>query len=264
MSKVIVITGSTKGIGYGIAEEFLKAGCKVVLSGRNAETLAQATGQLAARYGNESSAGFLCDVTVSEQVQKLWDSAVAKFGCVDIWINNAGTAHTVTNLWELDEKLIQAIIDSNIIGLLNGCRVAIQGMLSQGGGQIYNFEGFGSSGRVQKGLGVYGASKAAVAFLNKTFAAELEGTKVKIGSVQPGMVKTGLVLDQFKDDAEGLEKFKPIFNIIASKVDEVAPVIARRMLDDNKNGTHIEFLSRAGMMMRFLTAPFAKRDLFKD
>ena len=85
-----------------------------------------------------------------------------------------------------------------------------------------------------------------------------------MASIQPGMVKTGLVIDQFKDDPDGLEKFKPIFNIIASRVGEVVPVLTRRMLEDNKNGTHIEFLSRFGLMLRFFTAPFAKRDLFKE
>ncbi len=264
MSKVVVITGSTSGIGLGLAESFLQAGCSVLISGRTPQKLERATRQLESRFGSERAAGCACDVSQLKDVQKLWDFAIQKFGKIDIWINNAGTAHPQQNSWETDDALVRNIFDSNVHGLLNGMRVAVKGMQAQGGGQIYNLEGFGSNGRIRKGLGPYGASKAAVNFLNKTFALELAGSPVKVASVQPGMVKTALVIDQFKDDPEGLEKFKPVFNIIASTVDEVAPVLTQKMLSENKNGAHLEYLSRFGLMLRFLTAPFAKRDLFKE
>jgi NAD(P)-dependent dehydrogenase (short-subunit alcohol dehydrogenase family) len=263
MSKVIVITGSTKGIGLGLADSFLQAGCRVVISGRNPQGLEQAALQLSSRYGEASLAGFLCDVTRPEEIAQLWDSAVARFGRVDIWINNAGSAHPQQNLWEIPAETIRATFDSNVFGLLNACRVVIPRLKAQGGGQILNFEGFGSNGRSRPGLGGYGATKAAVAFINKTLALELEGSPVQVGSIQPGMVMTGLVLDQFREDPAGLEKFKPIFNIIASSVEEVAPVLARKILASNRNGAHIRFLEPWQLSLRFLMAPFQKRDLFK-
>jgi NAD(P)-dependent dehydrogenase (short-subunit alcohol dehydrogenase family) len=259
----LVLTGSTKGIGYGLAESLLKMGCRVVISGRNPQALERATRALASRYGDSSLAGCLCDVTRPEQVAALWDFAAAKFGKIDIWINNAGAAHPQQALWEIPDETARTIFESNVFGVLNACRVVIPRLMAQGGGQVMNFEGFGSNGRTRPGLGIYGASKSAVAFINKTLAVELKDTPVKVASIQPGMVMTDLVLDQFRDDPASLEKVKPIFNIVASTVDEVAPVLARKILANTKNGAHIQFLSGFGLALRFLTAPFARRDVFR-
>lgn len=262
--KTIVITGSTKGIGLAMADAFLQDGCQVAISGRRQEPLDEAVASLATSYGSQRVAGFLCDVTLPEQVESLWQEAADRFGRIDIWINNAGVGHPQSPIWELDEQTVRAVIDSNIIGVINCCRVAIPGLLAQGGGQLYNFEGFGSNGRVRAGIGVYGASKSAITFLSKTLAAELKDTTVQIGTIEPGMVMTDLVLDQFKDDPEGLAKAKPIFNIIASPLDEVAPTMAKKVLANDKNGASLEYLSRTRLSLRFLTAPFNKRDLFGD
>ena len=86
--KCVVITGSTRGIGFGLAREFLRRGRRVLVCGRNAETTEKAVLALA-EYGAEVF-GQACDVTQLEQVQALWDAATARFGKVDIWINNAG------------------------------------------------------------------------------------------------------------------------------------------------------------------------------
>ena len=152
MSKVIVITGSTKGIGYGLAEEFLKKGHQVVVSGRKQEALDKAVSALAAKYKNV--AGCLCDVTKYDDNEKLFVFAKEKFGRVDIWVNNAGVAHPMTNVWDLPLDVIQDSVNANVYGSIYGSRVAIKGMLEQGGGWIYNLEGFGSSGRTMAGLSV--------------------------------------------------------------------------------------------------------------
>ena len=150
MTKTIVITGSTKGIGYGLAEEFLKRGHNVVVSGRNQERLDKAVASLSADHNNV--AGCFCDVTILEDNEKLFAFAKEKFGRVDIWINNAGVAHAMTNVWELPIDVIQDSVNANVYGSIYGSRVAIQGMLEQeGGGWIYNLEGFGSSGRTMAG-----------------------------------------------------------------------------------------------------------------
>ncbi|MEZ4768380.1 MAG: SDR family oxidoreductase [Caldilineales bacterium] len=262
--KTIVITGSTKGIGFAMAGCFLDKGCRVVVSGRRQEPLDAAVAELSARHGSERVAGFLCDVTIPEQVEALWQQSVARFGRIDIWINNAGSGHPQLPIWELDDQTVRSVINSNVVGVINCCRVAIPGLLAQGGGQIYNFEGFGSNGRVRAGIGVYGASKSAVTFLSKTLAAELKDTPVQVGTIQPGMVLTDLVLDQYKDDPEGLENAKKIFNIIASPLDEVAPALVEKVLANDKNGASLEYLSRVGLYLRFLKAPFSKRNLFED
>ena len=88
--KTVVITGSTRGIGRGLAENFLARGCKVVVSGRQAEGVAAVVTELAGRHGEENVAGKACDISDGSQLQGLWDEAASRFGRVDIWINNAG------------------------------------------------------------------------------------------------------------------------------------------------------------------------------
>lgn len=259
MSKVIVITGSTKGIGYGLAEEFLKRGHNVVVSGRNKERLDKAVSALAAQHKNV--AGYLCDVTKYDDNEKLFAFAKEKFGRVDIWINNAGVAHPMTNVWDLPLDVIQDSVNANVYGSIYGSRVAIKGMLEQGGGWIYNLEGFGSSGRTMAGLSVYGMTKAAAAFFGKSLAKEVANTSVKVATIQPGMVITDMVTGQYKTPEE-LEKVKPIFNIIANRLTDVVPWIADQMLKNEKNGALLQYQPRWKLMLRFLTAPFVKRNLF--
>jgi NAD(P)-dependent dehydrogenase (short-subunit alcohol dehydrogenase family) len=88
--KIVVITGSTRGIGYGLADAFLDRGCSVTISGRSEPRIQEAVLQLAQRFPIERILGHPCDVTKQSQVQSLWDIARNNYGRVDIWINNAG------------------------------------------------------------------------------------------------------------------------------------------------------------------------------
>lgn len=258
--KTIVITGSTKGIGFGLADEFLKRGHKVVLSGRKQEVLDQAVTKLSATY-NDNVAGCLCDVSKLEDHERLFAFAKEKFGRVDIWINNAGVAHQQRNLWELPNDVVETVVKSNVLGSLYGTRTAYNGMLAQGGGFIYNFEGFGSNGNVREGITLYGMTKAAIAFMGRSFAAELKDSPVKTGLIQPGMVITDMVVGQYSDPQE-FAKVKPIFNIIASRLEDVVPELAEKILTNETNGTRIDFLPRWKVLLRFMTAPFVKRNVF--
>jgi NAD(P)-dependent dehydrogenase (short-subunit alcohol dehydrogenase family) len=259
--KTIVITGSTKGIGYGLAEEFLKRGHNVVVSGRKQDALDNAVAKLSATHKNV--AGCLCDVTKYEDNEKLFAFAKEKFGHVDIWVNNAGVAHPMTNVWDLPLDVIQDSVNANVYGSIYGSRVAIQGMLAQGGGWIYNIEGFGSNGRTMAGLSVYGMTKAAAAFFGKSLAKEVANTSVKVATIQPGMVITDMVTGQYKTPEE-LNKVKPIFNIIANRLTDVVPWIADQMLTNQKNGAVLEFQPRWKLLLRFATALFIKRNVFDD
>ncbi|MBN8581147.1 MAG: SDR family oxidoreductase [Anaerolineae bacterium] len=262
MSKVIVITGSTKGIGYGLAEEFLKLGQRVVVSGRKQDALDQAVAKLSVAY-TDKVVGCLCDVSKLEDHERLFAFAKEKFGRVDYWINNAGVAHQQRNLWELSNEVVETVVKSNVLGSLYGTRTAYNGMMAQGGGWIYNFEGFGSNGNVREGITLYGMTKAAIAFMGKSLAVELKDSPVKTGLIQPGMVITDMVTGQYSDPQE-FAKVKPIFNIIASRLEDVVPVLAEKILTNETNGARIDFLPRWKLMMRFFTAPFVKRNVFDD
>ena len=160
--KTIVITGSTRGIGLGMAKEFLKRGHQVVISGRDQDVVDRVVAGLNQDFPSDLLHGVPCDVTDYAQVQALWDASKANFGEVDIWINNAGMAHALIDTWALPVDLIQRVIEVNVTGSLYGTKVAVSGMLEQGHGAVYLMEGHGSSGRVQKGLTLYGTTKSGI------------------------------------------------------------------------------------------------------
>ena len=263
--KTIVITGSTRGIGLGLAREFLKRGCKVMLSGRNKETLDKELGNLGRDFGAEKVFGTTCDVGVYESVQALWDAAAAKFGAIDIWINNAGINTPSMPLWELPARDIAAVVTTNLTGTLYGCKVALEAMRRQGFGQIYTFEGHGSDDRKIAGLAPYGATKRAVRYLTQCLQLEAKATPVMIGTISPGIVLTDLILGQLKcDSKDKREKNIKIFNILADTVETVTPWIARQVLENTRPNAKIAWLTTPKVLLRFLLAGFKKRNLFEQ
>jgi NAD(P)-dependent dehydrogenase (short-subunit alcohol dehydrogenase family) len=260
---IVVITGSTRGIGYGLADSFLNLGCAVTISGRTQEGVDKAVTELAAKHDAERVFGHPCDVADFEQVQALWDAARARFGRVDIWVNNAGLGQKQVSFWELPTEQIETIVNTNVLGTMYGSKVALLGMLEQGFGALYNMEGLGSGGPKVEGTSVYATSKAGLRYFDEMLAQELSDTPVIIGSLNPGMVITDLVTKPYEGRPEEWERVKRIFNIIADRVETVTPWLARRILDNTKNGARISWSSTWKVMARFATAPFHKRDLFE-
>jgi NAD(P)-dependent dehydrogenase (short-subunit alcohol dehydrogenase family) len=262
--KTVVITGSSRGIGFGMADAFLALGCAVTISGRSPDALQRAFDILAAKYSKEHLLSQPCDVTVYAQVQELWDKCKAHFGQVDIWINNAGIAHPVAGVWELPVEEIQAVVETNVTGAIYGTRVAMLGMLAQKSGAIYNLEGLGSSsGRKVKGLSIYGTTKAAMAYFNQSLALETADTAVITGAVRPGMVVTDMLTQQYTGKPEEWEKAKRIFNILADRVETVTPTLAKKVLENQKRGAVITYGSSLKIAGRFLMAPVSKRKVIE-
>ena len=262
--KHIVITGSTRGIGYGLAEAFLSLGCSVTISGRGEEAVQKTVADLKSRHEAEHIFGLACDVTIPDQVQALWDRASEYFGKVDIWINNAGTSGEQGLAWELPVDQAQEPITTNTLGTVYGAQVAMRGMLLQGFGAIYNMEGMGSDGRKHAGLTLYGTSKYAIHYFTESLALEARGKSIQVGSLRPGMVITDMIIGRYENRPEEWERAKKIFNIIADKVENVAPWLARRMLANQKNGAMLAYSSSWKLLWRFMSSPFIRRDLFTD
>ncbi len=260
--KTIVVTGSTRGIGWGLANSFLALGCAVTISGRSQASVDAAVETLRTKFPAEHIAGHLCDVTDIAQVQSLWDAAVARFGTVDIWVNNAGMGNPTAPLWEQDPQRMKAVVNTNLLGMLNGSQVALKGMLAQQYGALYNMEGFGSNGRTMAGFTLYGSTKYAVRYVNKSLLKETQDTPVIVGSLSPGMVVTDLLMVDRDADPQRFEQQKHIFNILADRVETVTPFLAQKMLQNNKTGAKIHWLTNGKIAFRFLTARFRQRDLF--
>ena len=137
-------------------------------------------------------------------------------------------------------------------------------MLAQGSGAIYNMEGMGSDGRMHNGLSSYGTSKYAINYFTRALARELGDDAILIGSLRPGMVVTELLTDHYRERPDEFKRAKRIFNIIADRIEVVAPWLVERMLTNNKSGVVFSFSNRWKIMWRFITDPFIKRDLFNN
>ncbi|MCX6056226.1 MAG: SDR family NAD(P)-dependent oxidoreductase [Chloroflexi bacterium] len=261
--KQVVITGSTRGIGFGLAKEFLKKGCRVVVSGRSNETVQQAVLSLIAVSGSDQARGRACDVTDLEQVQSLWGFA-AENNPVDIWINNAGISHLMTPFYQISAETRVKVLNTNLLGMMNGSSVAIQKMQQQGFGALYNLEGLGSNGMVIKGMSIYGTSKAAARYFDKALAEELQGSNLIIGGLQPGMVLTDMLFDQNETSGEEWEKKKKIFNFLSERVEKVTPWLVDKILANRKNGRVIKYSNPVRLFIRMLGVLSGQRDLFKE
>ena len=260
--KTITVTGSTRGIGYGLADSFLTLGCQVTVSGRTRAAVDEAVAALSSKHGADNVLGQACDVRQREQVQALWDATVDRFAKVDIWINNAGIGQDQAQFWEMSTEQIQSVVETNVIGAMHGATVAIGGMLEQGYGSLYNMEGLGSNGRRVAGLTLYGTTKAGLRYLTDALVDETKNTPVRVGALQPGMVVTDFLLCREYECPEDWERAKRAFNILADRVETVTPWLAQRVLASDRHGARINWLTGWKVMGRFLMAPFSKRDLF--
>lgn len=256
--KVVVITGSTHGIGFGLADSFLEMGCSVAISGRTPAGVEEARTTLQERHDSDRILGHACDVTEPVQLRELWARAKDGFDRVDIWINNAGIANRLVEFWELDSEETSAVVDTNLLGSMHGARVALRGMLAQGYGALYNMEGMGSTGRIQDGMTVYGTTKAAIRYFTNALIEETKDTPILVGSLSPGMVPTGLVIEQFKDKPELWQRSKRALGIIMDDVTTVTPWLAREVLENDKHGARIAWLTRRKLAARFISAPFKR------
>jgi NAD(P)-dependent dehydrogenase (short-subunit alcohol dehydrogenase family) len=260
--KIIVITGSTRGIGYGLAQAFLARDCAVTINGRTIESVERAVTSLSVDHNPDRIFGQPCDVSRFEQVQALWTAAFTHFGRIDIWINNAGLVNPPLDFTELSPEQIRAVVETNLIGVMNGSQVALKKMSTQGFGSLYNMEGLGSDGRQVDGLALYGSTKRAIHYLNEALIKEAEGTPVLVGSLSPGMVVTDMLTTPYDRQSEEWARARRIFNILADRVETVTPWLAGQILANQQHGARIKWLTKRKIITRFLLAPFRKRDLF--
>ncbi|WP_339029589.1 glucose 1-dehydrogenase [Bradyrhizobium symbiodeficiens] len=185
--KVAVITGATSGIGLRTAEVFVAEGAKIVIAGRRlpeGETLAR---QLGANCIFRQT-----DVTVEAQMQALIALAVDKFGRIDCLFNNAGGPAQTGGIEGLEVERFDAAMATLVRSVMLGMKHVAPAMKKQGSGSIINngsiagrLAGFSSSL-------VYGAAKAAVIHLTKCVAMELGESNVRVNSISPGAIATGI------------------------------------------------------------------------
>jgi short-subunit dehydrogenase len=184
-------------------------------------------------------------------------------GPIDIWINNAGQSHGTHLLWRQPPEQIKEVVGTNLTGSMQGCHVAVNGMLEQGYGAIYNLSGFGRTGLWRAGMAIYGTSKRGVDYFTKALARELRDTKIIVGQMNPGMIVTDMLREGYDTSVQTPESVERTYNILADTPDDAAVYLVDRILTNKKNGVMINRRPRYKVIARLLAAPFTpKRQVF--
>lgn len=257
----VVITGSTRGIGFGLASEFLKRGHNVAINGTTDKSIEGALEKLSI-YKNQIIA-VSGNVIDSSTHDALFDAMKQKFGSVDIWINNAGISHRHQLAFDLTDEEVSSVVDINVKGMMLGSLHVVRKMKEQGFGKIFNMEGFGSDGRKMNKMTIYGTSKYALSYFTESLSNEAKQLPIQVGTLSPGMVITDLITGSFDSiPIEEREQTKKIFNILGERVEVVTPYLVERILKSNKNNDKINFLSNGKVIWKFLKSPFQKNKFF--
>ena len=184
--KVVLITGASAGIGLAAAREFARAGAKVALVARSAETLAQLADEL--HGAGAEAVAIPADMSQPEQARRAVEETVRHFGRLDVLINNAGQAAAGT-VAELELENFQRIVALNVYGPLIAMQAAIPVMRAHGGGLIINVSSMVTKMRIP-GLAAYTATKVALDALTETARGELAPENIRLITVYPRMTST--------------------------------------------------------------------------
>ncbi len=186
--KVVVVTGSTRGIGRAIAEACAERGATVVVSSRTAVAVEAAVADL--RAAGRSAGGTACDVGRPEDVRALFAYALKAHGSIDVWFNNAGISLGYRSLAECSPEELRRIAEVNLLGVEYAAHLLLP-YFSAHGGALVNVSGRGGRGDATPYTAAYGATKAAVLQLTKSLAAESKRFgNVSVHALLPGMVET--------------------------------------------------------------------------
>jgi NAD(P)-dependent dehydrogenase (short-subunit alcohol dehydrogenase family) len=222
-SPVVLITGALTGIGRATAFVFAGEGARLVVSGRRepeGKKLEKELRQLGAEVEFVKT-----DVRHDDDIRALVDKTVARFGRLDIAVNNAGTEGLRGLVTEQTAESYAATFDTNVLGVLLSMKHELRVMLPQGGGSIVNISStYGSVGAA--GASVYVASKHAVEGLTKSAALEVAGTGVRVNVIAVGATDTGMLTRYTSTDENKAALVSTVPLKRLATPEEIAQVIA--------------------------------------
>ncbi len=188
MSRVALITGGTRGIGYAIAEALIRNGDEVAITGTNNDGVMKAAHTLAA-LGGRPVIGVAADVRKPNAVEATLRAVVARHGGIDVLVNCAGVG-VGAPVADLSHDEWDRIIGTNLTGVFNCCKAAIPHLRARGGGWIINISSLSSTGPFPGGA-AYVASKAGVNAFGDALMQELRDENIRVTTILPGSVATG-------------------------------------------------------------------------
>jgi meso-butanediol dehydrogenase/(S,S)-butanediol dehydrogenase/diacetyl reductase len=232
--KTVIVTGSASGIGRGVAERFSQEGANVVLCDIDDKKLGGVVGNLPP----DRTFGRRCDVTRFDEVEALVKATVARFGALDVMVNNAGIAAEGSAL-DVSLEDWGKTVDTDLSGVFHGCRAALPELIKTRG-CIVNTASVSGLG-ADWAMCAYNAAKGGVVNLTRSLALDFGAKGVRANSVCPSLTQTGMTEDMVKDKAL-VAKFMERMPIgrVAQPAD-IAAVVAFLASDDARfvNGANI-------------------------
>jgi NAD(P)-dependent dehydrogenase (short-subunit alcohol dehydrogenase family) len=196
--QVVLVTGALTGIGRATAVAFANKGAKVVVSGRHDDKGQELAAELRA-LGAEAEF-VLADVTKEDDVRDLVDKTVAKFGRLDVAVNNAGFEGKLSPIQDASAENFKAVHDTNVLGVFLSMKHEVRAMAGQDSGSIVNISStYGH--KAAAGGSAYVSSKFAVEGMTKTVALEQGNSGIRVNAVAPGLTDTDMA-DRFTGTAE--------------------------------------------------------------
>ncbi|MBR5252226.1 MAG: 3-oxoacyl-ACP reductase FabG [Oscillospiraceae bacterium] len=189
--KVAIITGGSRGIGFAVADRFLREGAKVIITASSQASADRAVAQLREKYPHSVVDGISPDLASLESVKEAFMFVSIKYGCVDILVNNAGMSES-TPFTEYTEETFDRVMDLNVKGVFNATRAAVDCMVAKGGGVILSTSSMVSIQGQPSGF-AYPASKFAVNGLTVSLARELGPKGIRVNAVAPGIIETDMM-----------------------------------------------------------------------
>jgi len=184
--KIVLITGSSRGIGLAIAKAFAAEGCRVMLSARSASALGEAEATL--RAGGAEVAAQIADVTLPDQAARLAEATDAAFGGIDILINNVGGGRGGPRIADSTDDDWRAVFELNLVQTLRMMRLALPHMSGRPGAAVINVASISGWSPQLAMAGQYGAAKAALIYATERWALEFVPNGIRVNAVSPGSI----------------------------------------------------------------------------
>jgi 3-oxoacyl-[acyl-carrier protein] reductase len=242
--KVAVVTGASKGIGAGIAKELAAEGASVIVNYASAKHDADRVVDEISKRGGKAIA-IQGSVANKPDVERLFTEAEKAFGKIDVLINNAGV-YEFMPFEEANEKQFHRMFDTNVLGILLVTQAALK-HFNPDGGSIINIGSLASSLTPPTGV-IYNATKGAVDAITRTLAKELAPRKIRVNSINPGMVVTeGAVAGGYTegDMRKMFESLTPLGRV--GETDDISPAAVFFASDDSKWVTGETLLIAGGL-----------------
>jgi 3-oxoacyl-[acyl-carrier protein] reductase len=242
--KVALVTGGTQGIGYAVAEDFLRLGAVVAITGRDKARAVAAAESLSKATGGRCL-GFGADVAKASEVESLFSEMLDSTKRLDILVNNAGIAKDGL-LMRMAEEDWDAVLDTNLKGAFLCSKAACRPLLKAKGGSIISVSSVvGVAGN--PGQANYAASKAGLIGFSKSLAKELASRAVRVNVVAPGFIDTAMTAQLSEEARQGLLAQIPLGRF--AEVHEVASVCSFLAGDRSRYITGQVIRVDGGMMM---------------